>query len=56
MKRRGEIESEAERAAAIMRTHESAKRMREEEDGRQSERRKMEREREREKKPVTFHL
>ncbi len=66
MKRREEIESEAERAAAIMRTHESAERKREEEDGSESVRRKMERERERERErkeasdfssvTVAFHL
>lgn len=61
MKRREEIESEAERAAAaIMRTHESARRKRtggrarggKTERGREKERRGEERE----GKAVTFHL
>lgn len=47
MKPSEEIESEAEGAAAIMRTHESARRKTGGEDGRRRESRKMERERER---------
>lgn len=47
MKQSEEIESETEGAAAIMRTHESARRKTGGEDGRRRESRKMERERER---------